>query len=85
MREVYIAEHLNNIKVKRQLNVSSSGSGSSEIVQTIDVFIVGLFTEVCILQSAIDLIMKGFRVWVIQEGTDSLNFGDKVFALEVSV
>ena len=44
---------------------------------------MGLFTEVCIMQSAIDLQMQGFNVFVIEEGVDSINNLDKQVAIHV--
>ena len=47
------------------------------------IVLMGLFTEVCIMQSAIDLQMQGFNVFVIEEGVDSINNLDKQVAIHV--
>lgn len=49
-----------------------------------DVFIYGLMTEVCILQSVVHLLKKGsLNVWVIEDGTSSITEFDREIAFRV--
>jgi nicotinamidase-related amidase len=51
--------------------------------KTKDVFLYGIFTEACILKTTMNLINKGFKVWLVQEGISSINNLDMIVAYAV--
>ena len=46
------------------------------------VAIVGIETHICVLQTTLDLLSEGHRVYVIADGVSSCHEGERVVALE---
>lgn len=46
-----------------------------------DVIIVGIETHICVLQTTLDALRAGSRVWVVQDGVSSCNEGERGVAL----
>lgn len=47
-----------------------------------DVLIVGIETHICVLQTTLDLIANGHRVWIVQDGVSSCNAEERDVALQ---
>jgi len=47
-----------------------------------DVIIVGIETHICVLQTSLDLIANGHRVWIVQDGVSSCNPEERGVALQ---
>lgn len=52
--------------------------------QTKNVIIVGIESHVCVLQTTLDLLAKGYEVFVVRDAISSCNRQEVPFALEVS-
>ncbi|KAI9658456.1 MAG: hypothetical protein M1831_003894 [Alyxoria varia] len=48
---------------------------------SLDICIVGIETHICVLQTALDALANGFRVWVVQDGVSSCNAQERGIAL----
>lgn len=46
-----------------------------------DVLIVGIETHICVLQTTLDLLAEGHRVWIVQEGVSSCNAEERDIAI----
>ena len=46
-----------------------------------DCIIVGIETHICVLQTSLDLLSMGHRVWVVQDGVSSCNEVERGVAL----
>lgn len=47
-----------------------------------DVLLVGIETHICVLQTSLDLLAHGHRVWIVQDGVSSCNPEERAVALE---
>ena len=47
-----------------------------------DVLIVGIETHICVLQTSLDLLARGHRVWIVQDGVSSCNAEERAVALD---
>jgi len=47
-----------------------------------DVVIVGIETHICVLQTTLDLLSHGHRVWIVQDGVSSCNPEEREVALQ---
>ncbi|KAJ5752000.1 Isochorismatase-like protein [Penicillium odoratum] len=47
-----------------------------------DAIIVGIETHICVTQTTLDLLARGYRVYVVVDGVSSVNPGERKIALE---
>ena len=47
----------------------------------IDICVVGIETHICVLQTALDALANGLRVWIVQDGVSSCNAEERGIAL----
>jgi len=63
-----------------QPNPNSSTTMAKE--RQFDVVIVGIETHICVLQTTLDLLAHGHRVWIVQDGVSSCNPEEREVALQ---
>ena len=62
MKDTEVLNHIANIKTQREIK---------------HVFLYGVFTEVCVLQTSMHLQDYGYHVWLVREGITSISALDK--------
>lgn len=64
------------VEAVERLPASGGGRASA------DVLIVGIETHICVLQTSLDLLARGHRVWIVQDGVSSCNAEERAVALD---
>lgn len=47
-----------------------------------DIIIVGIETHICVLQTSLDALKRGHRVWIVKDGVSSVNQEERHVALD---
>ncbi|KAL2440878.1 hypothetical protein ABEF95_007999 [Exophiala dermatitidis] len=76
-----VPDLLRRLPEQSQSLSSSSSSTAPSQSHRLSVIIIGIETHICVTQTALDLLDRGHRVYILQDGVSSCNEGERPVAL----